>query len=156
MTGKTMNLLNGITNLTNWMGNVIMPTVAGLFFALAIIRYARGYSHQYIVWAGFLALMVSGLLRGLETFSAQTAWNNPDSVWITLRGVVNWSCNVFMPVYAVLQIVQGVLAYAGAGQRLYPGMPWMRHFAAAAMALMLSGLMRLAEFFVQHGKNGIS
>ena len=28
-----MNFLDGITNLTNWMGNVIMPTVAGLFFA---------------------------------------------------------------------------------------------------------------------------
>ena len=60
-----MTFLNGITNLTNWMGNVIMPTVAGLFFALAIIRYAKGYSHQYIVWAGFLCLMVSGLVRGL-------------------------------------------------------------------------------------------
>ena len=38
--------LNGITNLTNWMGNVIMPTVAGLFFALAVIRYARGYPYH--------------------------------------------------------------------------------------------------------------
>ena len=47
-----MNFLNGITNLTNWMGNVIMPTVAGLFFALAVVRYARGYPHQYIAWSG--------------------------------------------------------------------------------------------------------
>ena len=151
-----MNFLDGITNITNWMGNVIMPTVAGLFFALAIVRYARGYSHQYIAWAGFLCLMVSGLLRGLETFSTQTAWNDPDSVWITLRSVVNWACNVFMPVYAVLQIVQGVLAYGGIGQRLYQGMPWIRHFAAAGMSLLLSGLMRLAEFFVQRGAGGIS
>ena len=28
--------------MTNWMGNVIMPTVAGLFFAFAVVRYARG------------------------------------------------------------------------------------------------------------------
>ena len=27
-----MTFLNGITHLTNWMGNVIMPTVAGLVF----------------------------------------------------------------------------------------------------------------------------
>src|SRR5207253_6481007 len=27
-----MNFLNGITNLTDWMGNVIMPTLAALFF----------------------------------------------------------------------------------------------------------------------------
>ena len=90
-----MNFLNGITNLTNWMGNVIMPTVAGLFFALAVVRYARGYPHQYIAWSGLMCLMVSGLLRGLETFASQSAWNNPDTIWITLRGLVNWSGNVF-------------------------------------------------------------
>jgi hypothetical protein len=37
-----------------------------------------------------------------ETFASQSAWNNPDTIWITLRGLVNWTCNVFMPVYAVL------------------------------------------------------
>jgi hypothetical protein len=106
-----MTFLNGITHLTNWMGNVIMSTVAGLFFALAVVRYARGYPHQYIAWAGLMCLIVSGLLRGLETFASQSAWNNPDTIWITLRGLVNWTCNVFMPVYVVLQIVRGVLAY---------------------------------------------
>jgi len=150
-----MNLLNGITNLTNWMGNAIMPTVAGLFFAIAVVRYARGYPHQYIAWSGLMCLMVSGLLRGLETFASQSAWNNPDTIWVTLRGLVNWTCNVFMPVYAVLQIVQGVLAYGGVGHRIYHGSPWIRHFAAAGMALVLSGLLRLAEFFVQRGVGGI-
>src|SRR5579862_492493 len=29
-------------------------------------------------------LMVSGLLRGLETLASQSAWNNPDTIWITL------------------------------------------------------------------------
>ena len=151
-----MVFLNGITNLTNWMGNVIMPTLAGLFFALGIIRYAKGYSHSYITWAGFLCLMVSGLLRGLEHSAAQAAWNNGDVVWITLRTLVNWLCNVFMPVYAVIQVVAGVLAYGGVGHRIYPGMPWARHFAAATMALMLSGLLRLAEWFVAKGVGGIS
>ena len=155
MNGAPM-FLNGITNLASWVGNVIMPTVAGLFFALAVIRYAKGYSHQYIVWAGFLCLMVSGLVRGLESFAQQAAWNNGDVVWITLRTLVDWLCNVFMPVYAVIQIVAGVLAYGGVGQRLYQGMEWSRHFAAAAMALMLSGFLRLAEFFVAKGTGGIS
>jgi hypothetical protein len=151
-----MTFLLGITNLTNWMGNVIMPTVSGLFFALAVIRYARGYAHQYIAWAGLLCLLVSGLLRGLETFASQASWNNPDVVWVTLRGLVNWTCNVFMPVYAAVQLLQGVLAYAGVGQRLYHGMPWLRHFAAAGMALLLSGFLRLAEFFVRKGLAGVS
>ena len=150
-----MDFLRGLTNFTNWLGNVILPTLAGLFFAIAVFRYARGRSHGYAHWAGFLCLMVSGLVRGLETFSTQAAWNDPDAMWITLRGVVNWTCNVLMPLYAVLQIVQGVLAYGGIGHRLYSGMPWMRHFAAAGMALTLSGLVRLAEFFVAQGRGGV-
>src|SRR3954465_750137 len=96
-----MNFLTGITNLTSWMGNVIMPTLAALFFALGVLRYAHGQAHTYAPWAGFLCLMVSGVLRGIEKFAAQAAWNNPDLVWITMRGMVNWTCNVFLPVYAV-------------------------------------------------------
>jgi hypothetical protein len=32
---------------------------------------------------------------------------------------------------------------------------WMRHFAAAAMCLSLSGLLRLAEWFISRGLGGI-
>ena len=60
-----MNFLTGITNLTNWMGNVIMPTLAALFFALGVLRYSHGQAHTYTPWAGFLCLMVSGVLRGI-------------------------------------------------------------------------------------------
>src|ERR1044071_4065014 len=86
-----MIFLTGITNLTSWMGNVIMPTLAALFFALGVLRYAHGQAHTYAPWAGFLCLMVSGVLRGIEKFAAQAAWNNPDLVWITMRGMVNWT-----------------------------------------------------------------
>jgi len=40
-----MSFLTGITNLTNWMGNVIMPTLAALFFALGVLRFAHGQAH---------------------------------------------------------------------------------------------------------------
>lgn len=151
-----MDFLRGITNLTNWLGNVIMPALAALFFVIGILRYGKGYAHGYIPYAGFACLMVSGLLRALETFSLQAAWDNPDLPWIMVRGLVNWSANVFMPVYAVLQITQGALAYGGIGQRLYSGQAWMRHFVAAGMALMVSALTRLAEFFVTNGTGGVS
>ena len=36
-----MNFANGMLNLTNWLGNVIMPTVAGLFAAAAIYTSAK-------------------------------------------------------------------------------------------------------------------
>jgi hypothetical protein len=133
-----------------------MPTLAALFFALGVLRYAHGQAHTYAPWAGFLCLMVSGVLRGIEKFAAQAAWNNPDLVWITLRGMVNWTCNVLLPVYAVLQLLQAVMLYAGIGHRIYAGGAWMRHFSAAALCLALSGLLRLAEWFIARGLGGIS
>ena len=33
---------NGILNLTNWLGNVILPTLSGLFFAIAIVSTRTG------------------------------------------------------------------------------------------------------------------
>jgi hypothetical protein len=32
-----MDFLTGLTNLTNWAGNVIMPTLAGLFFVISVL-----------------------------------------------------------------------------------------------------------------------
>jgi hypothetical protein len=152
-----MNFLTGITNLTSWMGNVIMPTLAALVLrAWSPPLCAWAGAHLYAPWAGFLCLMVSGVLRGIEKFAAQAAWNNPDLVWITMRGMVNWTCNVFLPVYAVLQLLHGFMLYAGIGHRMYAGGAWMRHFSAAAMCLALSGLLRLAEWFIAQGLGGIS
>ena len=39
--GDSVNLSNGLLNLTNWLGNVIMPTMAGLFAAAAIYRFSK-------------------------------------------------------------------------------------------------------------------
>ena len=74
-----MSFENGILNLTNWAGNVIMPTLSGLFFAIGLMRMVGPGQHQRWFWAGFLSLMAAGLLRGLETFSSQSSWNEPES-----------------------------------------------------------------------------
>lgn len=151
-----MDFLTGLTNLTNWFGNVIMPTLAGLFFVVSVLRFSRGGSHQYSMYAGFAALMVSGLLRGIERFTMQRAWNDPDAVWITLLGLVNWSANVFLPLYGVLQVVIAIMHFGGMGFRIYPGAPWARHILAAMLCFGLSGVLRLAEFFIAQGTGGVS
>ncbi|MCW5979579.1 MAG: hypothetical protein KIT09_15990 [Bryobacteraceae bacterium] len=151
-----MDFLTGLTNLTNWMGNVIMPTLAGLFFVIAVLRFARGVPFQYSMYAGLAALLISGILRAIETFSQQRAWNDPDAVWVTLLGLVNWSANVILPLYGALQVLIAVLHYGGAGFRLYPGTLWGRHIVAAMCCFGLSGLLRLAEFFVEQGAGGLS
>lgn len=149
-----MSFTNGILNLTNWTGNVILPTLAGLFFAIAILRFAHSESYSAAMYGGFLCLMASGLLRAMETFASQRAWSDPDVYWISLVSLVDWICNVLMPVYAGLQVAAGALRM-GIVTRVHPTEGWMRHFVAAGLCLLLSGLLRLAEFFVAHGTAGI-
>jgi hypothetical protein len=43
----------------------------------------------------------------------------------------------------------------GIVSRIHPTEGWMKHFVAAGLCLLLSGLLRLAEFFVAHGTGGI-
>jgi hypothetical protein len=150
-----MSFETGIFNLTNWAGNVILPTLSGLFFAIALIRFVGPGQHQTWIWAGFFSLMVSGILRGLETFSSQAAWDDPDLYWIALMSLVNWVCNVIMPLFGVLQVGAGVCHYAGIGFRQYTGGDWMRHFVVAAGCFMLSGIVRLSEWFIQQGLGGV-
>ena len=66
-----MSFYNGVLNFTNWSGNVILPTMAGLFFALAILYFSKGQSYSRALYSGLLPLMASGLLRALETFASQ-------------------------------------------------------------------------------------
>src|SRR2546428_8559291 len=151
-----MHFENGIVNLASWLGNVILPTLSGLFFAISIVRFAGPGQHQSWMYTGFFCLMASGILRALEFLSSQRPWNDPDLYWISVLSLVNWICNVAMPLYGVLQIVVGIMHFAGIGHRIYQGASWMRHFAAAAGCFMLSGIVRLAEWFVQQGAGGLS
>jgi len=106
------------------------------------------------MYGGFLCLMASGLLRAMETFASQRAWNDPDVYWVSLVSLVDWICNVLMPVYAGLQVAAGALRL-GVVARIHPTEGWMKHFLAAALCLLLSGLLRLAEFFVARGTAGV-
>ncbi len=110
-----MSFTNGILNLTNWAGNVILPTLAGLFFAIAVLKFARSEPYAAAMYGGFLCLMASGLLRAMETFASQRAWNDPDVYWMSLVSLVDWICNVVMPGDARLCRV------AGGGRRVAHG-----------------------------------
>lgn len=155
-----MSFYNGILNLTNWAGNVIMPTLGALCFAFAVIQFARGYHHLYSNWAygGLLCLMVSGLLRAFERFTGQLGYNNPDLVWNALLQVVDWFANVVLPVYAGMHVTMGALKFGGLldVRSHHAQLDHTRHFLGAILCLMISGLLRLAEFFVSKGVGGVS
>lgn len=154
-----MSFYNGILNLTNWAGNVIMPTLGALFLAFAVVQFARGYHHLYSSWAygGLACLMVSGVLRMLERFSGQLGASNPDLYWNSLLNLVDWFANVICPVYAGMHVVVGLLKLGGLFDRLvHHQLDHTRHFLGAILCLSVSGLVRLAEFFIQQGTGGVS
>jgi len=150
-----MSFYNGILNLTNWTGNVVLPTLAALFIAIAILQFSKGATYSHALYGGFMCLMVSGLLRAFETFASQRNWNDPDLFWMALVTLVDWICNVLLPLYAALQVTAGGLQLAGVTNRFQP-ISWMRHFAAAGLCLLLSGVLRLGEFFVTQGTGGVT
>jgi hypothetical protein len=100
-----------------------------------------------------MCLVVSGLTRAFETFASQAAWNNPDLYWLSLVALINWVANVILPVYAASQVAAMALRL-GVFSPVHPSSGWLRHLVTAALCLMVSGLLRLAEFFVTQGAAG--
>lgn len=150
-----MSLANGVLNLTNWFGNVVMPTIAGLLAAAAIYHFSKGRQYQHLAYAALASLMSSGLLRVLESFSNRAAWNDPDRYWISLLALVNWVGNVLLPLYGALQVVLAVVHYGGLLERMTVGEAWVRNLVAAMCSFTLSGLLRLGESWIQHGTAGV-
>jgi hypothetical protein len=145
----------GILNLTNWAANVIMPTLAGLLLAAAIYRFSKAQPHSHLLHAAFASLMCSGLLRLLETFAQQAGANDPDRYWMSILTLVNWVGNVVLPLYGVLQVVMLVLHFAGVLERMTIGDAWIRNVVSAMACFGLSGILRLAEFWIQNGTAGV-
>ncbi len=146
---------NGLLNLTNWTGNLIMPTLAGLFFAAAVYRFSKGQPYSHLGYAGFASLMCSGLLRALETFAQQAGPNDPDRYWLSILALVNWVGNVMLPLYGVLQVAILVTHFAGLMERLTIGDAWVRNLASAMLCFGLSGVLRLTEFWINNGTAGV-
>lgn len=146
---------NGLINLTNWLGNLLMPILAGLFFAGAIWRFSKGMHYQNLSHGGFASLMCSGLLRLLESFAQQGAWNDPNRFWLSILALVNWIGNVILPLYGVSQVVLMALHFAGLLERMTVGEAWVRNLVTAMCCFLLSGFLRLAEFWVQNGTAGV-
>jgi hypothetical protein len=148
-----MSLDSGLTNLASWAGNVMMPTVAGLFFAGAVYRYSKGHGHEQLVYGGFLSLMCSGMMRALEGFASNAGPTSPDAYWHVVLSLVNYIGNVILPIFALTQFGAMVLHMGGVLEEVYPGSVWIRKFITGVAALMVSGILRFAEAMVSqaHG-----
>jgi hypothetical protein len=150
-----MSFDNGILNLTNWLGNVIMPSMAALFAIIGIVQFSKGHEFSHSLYGVFGCLTISGLARAMETFAGQQAFDNPDRYWLSIVTLLDWFANVIMPVYAAGHVALGAMRLA-IYSYVHPTSGWLRHFTVAAMCLLVSGLVRLAEFFVVQGTGGIN
>ena len=148
-----MSLDGAVTNLASWAGNVIMPTMAGAFFAGAVYRYSKGGQFEQLLFGGFASLMCSGMLRALEGFVQNAGPTSADGYWTAVMNLVNWIANVILPVFALTQLAAMGMHMGGVVSEIYPGSTWIRKFVAAMGALMVSGMVRFAESMVKqaHG-----
>jgi hypothetical protein len=148
-----MSLDGAVTNLASWAGNVMMPTMAGAFFAGAVYRYSKGGQFEQLLFGGFASLMCSGMLRAIEGFVQNAGPTSADGYWTAVMNLVNWITNVILPVFALTQLAAMGMHMGGVVSEIYPGSTWIRKFVAAMGALMVSGMVRLAESMVKqaHG-----
>ena len=146
---------HGLLNLTIWVANVILPTLAGLFAAAAVYTFSKARPYAHFSYAALGALMCSGLLRALETFASQAGANDPDRYWVSILTLTNWVGNVMLPLYGALQVVMAVVHYAGLLERMTIGEAWVRNLVSAMMCFSLSGILRLAEFWIANGTAGV-
>ena len=143
-----MSLDGAVTNLASWAGNVMMPTMAGAFFAGAVYRYSKGGQFEQLLYGGFASLMCSGMLRALEGFVQNAGPTSADGYWMAVMNLVNWIANVILPVFALTQLAAMGMHMGGVVSEIYPGSTWIRKFIAAMGALMVSGIVRFAESMV--------
>ena len=143
-----MSLDGAIMNLASWAGNTMMPTMAGLFFAGAVYRYSKGGPFEQLLYGGFASLMCSGMLRAIEGFVQNAGPTSANGFWMATMSLVNWTANVILPMFALIQLVAMALHMGGVVSEFYPGSTWARKFVAAIAALMVSGMVRLAESMV--------
>jgi hypothetical protein len=93
----------------------------------------------------------------MEKFTGQLGWSNPDLYWNALLNLVDWFANVILPVYAALHVTIGGIEMGDLFTHYtHHQVTQTRHFFAALLCLMASGLVRLAEFFVSRGTGGVS
>ncbi len=75
-----MSLDGAISNLASWAGNIMMPTMAGMFFSAAVYRYSKGGQFEQLLYGGFASLMCSGMLRALEGLFRTPAQRTPTHI----------------------------------------------------------------------------
>jgi hypothetical protein len=143
----------GLISMANYLGNVILPICAALVIALGLYAYSQRSDGQRYIIGGIACLLVSGFVREAEFFIGSTT---DSTMFVTgILGLVNWVCNVILPLYSVFCFSRGAMALGGFMDRFNIGDDWMRYFLTGAGCLSCSGIVRLIEYFVVQNSGGL-
>jgi hypothetical protein len=150
MTGG--DFLNGLVGLTSWIGYLILPVLAAYCVVAALVAWHhRGDGQRYIL-AALACLMGPGLALLARSFTTLTpASSSHDAFYNALLNMINWFGNVIMPMFGVYNVVCGILVMGGFMERFNIGDDWARYFLVAFGCMMVSGIIRLLEWFVING-----
>ena len=66
----------GLLNLTNWVGNAVMPVLAALILALGVYKYSRGYHIDPYIGGTMAALYTRAADRRRLSIEAMSKLEN--------------------------------------------------------------------------------
>ena len=149
-----MSFDSGILHLANWVGNVIMPTMAAVFIIVAIIQFSKGQEFSHSMY-GALACLGLRSDASARNVCLTEVLEQPGCVLDSAGDPGQLGRKRDPARVRRVQVAIGALRM-GMFSPIHPASGWMRHFLAAGLCLMVSGLLRLAEFFVEHGTGGVT
>src|ERR1039458_4235223 len=105
------NFLNGLQGLTEWLGYLILPTLAGFCIVMAIYNYGGGQKGERSMVAAILCLRAPAcalLVTAWVTKGAPSTATGADGYSGALMNALNWVGNVLLPLLAAYNVARGV------------------------------------------------
>ena len=147
------SFLTGLEGLTEWLGYLILPTLAGFCVVMAIYNYREGRNGERSMVAAILCLMGPAcalLVSAWVTNGAPAAAAGADAYSGALMNALNWVGNVILPLSAGYNVARGVLQ--GQMKHFNSVQDRVHYFIVAFACLCVSGILRLLEHFVLTAK----
>ncbi len=147
------SFLTGMEGLTEWLGYLILPTLAGFCVVMAIYNYREGRNGERSMVAAILCLMGPAcalLVSAWVTKGAPAAAAGADAYSGALMNALNWVGNVILPLSAAYNVARGVLQ--GQMKHFNSVQDRVHYFIVAFACLCVSGILRLLEHFVLTAK----
>lgn len=147
------NFVFGLEHMAQWIANLVLPVIAAYCVIAALLAIHNRRDGVRYLFAGLMCLMGPALADLAYAFLTNVpAVGGHDPMYNALLNAINWIGNVIMPMFSAYNVACGVIVLSGFGERLYVGEDWMRYFIVALGGLMVSGIMRLLEWFVVQGQ----